>query len=639
MRLVIISALILLQTAWVAGQVVTDTIDISTTRIPLKSSETGRSITVITSEELEKLPASSIDEVLQTVTGVEIQSRNGFGVQADILMRGSTFTQVLILIDGMKMNDPLTGHFNGYIPVVKEEIERIEVLRGAASAIYGADAVGGVINIITKVFSNRAHPDSHGASASGGAFSTVDLQAGSFMANDDWRVGGGISYLRSDGQTLPSIDNSDTYENFFEVRSIGLSAAKKLSDRYSLKFRSSGDLRDFSARYFYTTSPFDKSTERVGNFWNRLTLEFVDNNKSEDFNVAYKRNTDEFVFSPDFPSTNNHLTQLINFSYNRMHILSEDFIFKTGAQIDRRSIVSNDRGDHADMHYGAYVMGSWHTGRLHSTLSLRADHDDNYGLQFSPSLNLSYVLPKLVLRASGGRSIRAADYTERYVSNNLTDLTPGRSLGNPLLNSESSWSQEIGADLQLGHNLSLSTTFFNRSSAQLIDYVSTPAAEIGSVSEIGSLQPDGDYFFAQNISEVQTAGVEIQAALATLLAGHQLRWTTGYTYTNTSSEEDVISVYISSHARHLATTRLSLDLGFVDISVTGLYKHRLQTLSAGSFELEPSYQVWNTKLRVPIKNQLGVHLDLRNVFDEQYQNILGARMPGRWWMVGLHWNP
>ena len=87
--------------------------------------------------------------------GVEVQSRGGFGVQGDIVMRGSTFTQVLILVNGMRLNDPLTGHFNSYIPVSMADIERIEILRGAASAMYGPDAVGGVINIISKTFSRK----------------------------------------------------------------------------------------------------------------------------------------------------------------------------------------------------------------------------------------------------------------------------------------------------------------------------------------------------------------------------------------------------------------------------------------------------------------------------------------------------
>ncbi|HRF24346.1 MAG TPA: TonB-dependent receptor plug domain-containing protein, partial [Chitinophagaceae bacterium] len=84
--------------------------------------------------------------------GVEVQQRGPQGSQSDIVLRGGTFQQVLVIIDGIKLNDPLTGHFNSYIPINTDEIERIEILKGAASAIYGSEAVGGVINIITKTF-------------------------------------------------------------------------------------------------------------------------------------------------------------------------------------------------------------------------------------------------------------------------------------------------------------------------------------------------------------------------------------------------------------------------------------------------------------------------------------------------------
>lgn len=486
------------------GQFSIDTIDLSSTRIPLKIKETGRSITVITSKELLAMPATSLDEILQTVCGVEVQSRGGFGAQGDILMRGSTFTQVLMLIDGMRMNDPLTGHFNSYIPVTKKEISRIEILRGAASAMYGADAVGGVINVITKVFDNDRKKDL-GLNLGHGFNDLWQGEIGYHSGGDKFLLGGGASSFSSTGQDTPHPFVPDTtsslqpYDTYFDIKTIGLSAAYKLNDKYTLRARSSFDYRDFSARYFYTTSTFDKSEETVTNLWNRVQLARVGAQSSSDFNIAYKRNTDQFIFSPDFPSTNNHTTQLINLTYNHLYAVSEALSLKGGLQLDKRSIESNDRGDHDDVHYGAYVMGVYQQGKFNGNLNLRADYDENYDFQVSPSLNLSYVWPKLVLRGSVGKSIRAADYTERYVSNNLMDLTAGRSLGNPDLSSELSWSEELGIDYSVSNGFGISATVFSRQSSDLIDYVSTPAAAIGSVSEIGSLQEEASYFFAQNI--------------------------------------------------------------------------------------------------------------------------------------------
>ncbi len=97
----------------------------------------------------------SIDELLRYVPGVEVQSRGPMGTQADFTIRGGTFQQVLVILDGIRLNDPLTGHFSSYIPISPAEIDRIEVLKGASSAIYGTEAVGGVIHIISKTFATK----------------------------------------------------------------------------------------------------------------------------------------------------------------------------------------------------------------------------------------------------------------------------------------------------------------------------------------------------------------------------------------------------------------------------------------------------------------------------------------------------
>jgi len=115
-----------------------------------KLKETGRNIILINKEDIEKITANSLDELLKYIPGIEVQQRGPQGAQSDIVIRGGTFQQVLVIIDGVRLNDPLTGHFNSYIPIHPKEIERIEVLKGSSAAVFGPDAVGGVIHIITK---------------------------------------------------------------------------------------------------------------------------------------------------------------------------------------------------------------------------------------------------------------------------------------------------------------------------------------------------------------------------------------------------------------------------------------------------------------------------------------------------------
>ncbi len=127
-----------------------DSVTVSATRLAVKKYESGKNITVLSQQEIQQHPVTTVDELLQYVGGINVNSRGGFGVQADIGMRGSTFSQVLILVDNQRINDPLTAHFNSNVPIPLSEIHHIEIVRGSAAASYGADAVGGIIHVKTQ---------------------------------------------------------------------------------------------------------------------------------------------------------------------------------------------------------------------------------------------------------------------------------------------------------------------------------------------------------------------------------------------------------------------------------------------------------------------------------------------------------
>jgi len=638
---------VILLTIWLSGSLFgqlseeIDTIVISGSQIPLKISETGRNVTVIQADAIARMPAVSIDEILQLVPGVEVQSRNGFGAQADILMRGSTFAQVLVLVDGMRLNDPLTAHMNANIPVVNSDIERIEVLRGPAAAMYGPDAVGGLINIVTKTFDSRGPDGFHGNAELGlGSNEQRTAKAGLTYRGDHVMGSLGVQINKAAGELIPSVltptSELEPYRNYFDIRTIGGSVAFKLGNGMRLKVRSSYDFRDFSARYFYTASTFDKSTEISTNSFNVVKLEKVRDRSISDLQVGFKLNTDEFEFSPDFASTNEHTTKFLNLMANHMWSASEMLTIKMGAQIDHRSIVSSDRGDHEDWHAGFYGMTSWQSNEgLNLSGSLRADYDANYDLEILPQVNASYVLDKVVFRGAIGRSIRAADYTERYVSHNLSNLTPLRNLGNPDLMAESSWSEEIGIDIFLGPHWQLKSTGFLRQSSQLIDYALTNESEIGN---IGNLQTGEDYFFAKNVTSVSTRGIEFESTFRKKFGQNNMAsFMFGYTHQTTSNKEDIVSVYIANHAKDLVTLSSIFRFGSFDFALGGLYKNRNGRFSESiSSELDPSYMLWNLKSGYSF-GAIDLSFQIQNLFNADYQNILGAPMPHRWLSGSVGW--
>ena len=123
---------------------------ISSPRIELPFSENSRTIQVITKEEIKSSPATNVSELLQQIAGVDIRRRGVSGIQADLYIRGGTFDQTLLLIDGFKVEDAQTGHHTMNMAIPIDVIERVEIIKGAASRIYGQNAFTGAINIVTN---------------------------------------------------------------------------------------------------------------------------------------------------------------------------------------------------------------------------------------------------------------------------------------------------------------------------------------------------------------------------------------------------------------------------------------------------------------------------------------------------------
>src|SRR5918999_2837324 len=122
---------------------VRDTVVVTAAARPVSFENLSRAVTVLTREQIALLPAQSVVELLRYVVGVDVRTRAPFGVQSDLSIRGASFGQTLVLVDGVRLNDAQSGHHNGDIPVPLDQIERIEVLRGPGSSLFGADAFGG----------------------------------------------------------------------------------------------------------------------------------------------------------------------------------------------------------------------------------------------------------------------------------------------------------------------------------------------------------------------------------------------------------------------------------------------------------------------------------------------------------------
>ncbi|OGX89417.1 hypothetical protein BEN47_07200 [Hymenobacter lapidarius] len=609
-------------------------------RLSQPLNQTGRAVTVISGASIARYPVNSIDDLLRCLPALEVQSRGPFGAQADVSLRGSTFNQVLFLLDGMRLNDPLSGHFGAYLPITPAEIEQIEIIRGAGAALYGPDAVGGVINIVTKTFAATERRDEAELTSTTmrGEWNLWHTNTGGFLAKNKLRVGGGILLNTTDGQlrAAPSKLRSDA-----NLKTYSLSAAYELAPKLSVAARASLDRRDYNAQYFYTTNPADQARETTNRDWYQGQVRYQHNERARtEAQFSTSRSTDYYVFTPTSVASD-HLMHYTNLLLSHQQQVGDKVRATLGTQADRRAVRSNDRGNHAQWHYAAFgVVAVTPTPGLALTGGLRLDHDQAYGTELVPQLNVSQQIGEvLTVRGAIGRAIRAPDFTERYTSNGRAGIVPnGFNVGNPELQAERTLNYEAGVDYRPLPGLTAKATYFLRKGNNQIDYVPVSGAQVIEATGLANLNAARTYRFAQNLFDVTTQGMETE-----LTAAHQLTSSTrfdgsvGYTYVKVTNAENIASQYLANIARQVISGTVGLSTKRVNGSVSGLWKQRNASAVAAIGRAQAAeYMVFNARLEVALLPQrLWLTGQVQNLFNEQYSDLLGAQMPNRWLMGGV----
>lgn len=609
-----------------------DPVTVTATMNPAKISQTGRNLVVIKGERFAQLPVHSIDELLRYLPGIELQARGPFGSQSDITVRGGTFQQVLVIVDGLRVNDPNTGHFSTYIPIAPGEIDRIEILKGASSAVYGADAVGGVVHIITKTFATKipAKQLQAVAQATGGEYNFFGANAGLFASSGKTSIGGGLLINNTDGQRQRGL------RGFVKATTVSASVSRQLGERWQLSLRGAYDRRRFAAQNFYTSSVADTAQETVSTLWNGLQLVRQGASSLLRLQVGYKHLRDSFAFNSRTP-TNQNKTQTWQALVTAEQKLGGKTSVVPGLQFVSKKITSNDRGNHTVRQAAAFFILNQQIGeRFSASPAARFEWNERAGWEAVPQINLSYRLPSVQLRGSAGKTIRDADFTERFNNYNKTVVSAGQRLGNPDLEAERSFSYEAGADWFAARNLKVSATYFQRRHKKLIDYVSTPAAVI---PRNANLVPSATYAFAKNIAAVNTTGYEADLQYTKKWNHEADVWATlGLVWLNSRSSNAAPSLYVSSHAKFAANFSLQGRYKKLSLSANGLYKAR-QAQKASVPAIVPvssDYFLLNAKAEATVwKNNLSIFAEVDNVFDRRYADLLGAVMPGRWFMAGI----
>jgi outer membrane cobalamin receptor len=439
----------------------TQTVVVTAASNPLTLAGSDRSVIVLNTEK-QPLLFGALPDVLRLDPSLNLQERGPDGVQADLSIRGATFEESLILLNGMRVDDPQTGHFNLDIPVPLDAVNRAEVLHGAGSAFYGSDAIAGAVDLITE------EPE-RPASGTEDHFS-IRARAGygSFQSTEQ-NVIGSFAGARFSEQLAGSRNTSSGFTTDRNYRSQALSSESWLHTALgATDVLLAGSDRPFGANQFY--GPYE-SFEHTKGWLAMLQQQFGQRMQA---GLSYRRHSDVYILEVTDPALyeNNHIDEAWQGVVRRNDVLSKGVQLSTGLDGSADTIRSSSLGRHGRNQGAGYaVLDLRRWSRLTLSIGGREEVFSGGSQDFSPTLAAGYRLRDgLRLRASAGHAFRLPTYTDLYYSDPTT-------IGNPRLKPETAWSYEGGLLWAPPGRVSLELTGFQNRIGNSIDYIKdSPAA-------------------------------------------------------------------------------------------------------------------------------------------------------------------
>ncbi len=565
-----------------------DPVVVTGTRIPTEFSNSSRNINIISQEDIQEQNAASIADLLQNITDLEFKTRGPLGVQSDVSIRGSSAEQTLILIDGMKVSDPQTAHHSMNIPVNLEDIKQIEILKGNASKIYGPNALGGVINIITK----NAEKANASVSLAGGEYGYRNTGFSYSQPINNFTNRLSFSEKASDGY----MDNTDFLNRNIFYKA-GLNTNKVQYD-LSLGYQK----KEFGANRFYTPSPTEReNTEQLLANFNA----FMPTQRGHlSVKISGRRNYDHFLI-PEYGYVNKHTTRMFATEITGLYE-SEIFSFNFGSEIGYNDI-SGMRMNHQRKRAGLFAETIFEiTNKLTLSPGISAYYYENWGTHFFPGIDAGYQLTKnFRLFSSLGRSFRVPSFTDLFYSGVAN-------MGNADLKPENAVSGEIGGRITK-NQFQASMTLFQRNITDMIDFARTDTSAV---------------FVAMNVPKLKTSGLEIsceyQLNTYTL---HSLSFS--YSYFN---HREKLDEYQLKYRLNSLTRRWSFNVSQTlpkKLHITWAVRYSERVFDEGTGRL-----LADLRSQIPLGN-LDIHLKIDNLFNSEYENFLGRPMPGRWTTFGI----
>ncbi len=584
---------------------------ISSPRIEIKNKDNSISVLTISREEIQKSTATNVSELLQQIAGLDIRRRGAEGMQADLYIRGGSFDQTLLLIDGIKVEDPQTGHHTMNMTLPLEVIEKIEITKGSAGRIYGQNAFTGAINIITK----KDIENNISLNLTRGSFdqkrAAVTMQRN--LKNSDLL----INYSRKESEGYRYNTDFKNNEFFiksnFKIKNQNISAIGAFNER---KFGANG--------FYASPAAIDQYEETQASIVG-LSTTYKKDKLIIKPKLYWKRNQDMYVYLRQDPSVyrNLHISNKVGVEVNTS---TPNAIGNLGIGFDlsKVSLISNNLGDRDRTMLNIFIEQKidFQNKKIDLTpgvaithfsdVSTRLKYQSNFfnNLFFYPGMDLGYrVNQKLKLYSNIGYTYRIPTYTDLFYSSPTT-------LGNENLKLEKALTKEFGLKY-LKNNFNLRMSLYQRDASDIIDYVKNNETEPWQAS---------------NIREIITNGFELSMGYKFYLGAFRPQ-SINIGYSNINDEllesDFAFSRYtLNSLKNQITATYMFQVRDFISSTISFKNSKRLNDKGYTLIDFRTSY----------IYDKFTISVILNNILDNEYSETNLVPMPGFNSLVGIKYS-
>tara|TARA_B110000967_G_scaffold44160_1_gene44315 strand:- start:373 stop:2196 length:1824 start_codon:yes stop_codon:yes gene_type:complete len=574
-----------------------DSITITSARIELPFKQNSRTITIISSEIIQQSPATNLAELLQQEAGIDVRRQGVNGMQADLYIRGGSFDQTLLLIDGIKVEDPQTGHHTLNIALPLEVIERVEIIKGPAARIFGQNAFTGAINIVTK-------SDTDTVNSVGYKFGSYNQHQAAITLGtelENTTLIGHASVNTSDGYRYNTDFENQNYfvKGRFNKNATPIDVIGTFSER------------KFGANQFYAVESGRDQYEETQSSLVGASTTFQTEKIKLTPRMYWKRNQDMYLFVREDPAVfrNFHISNKVGAEVNAS-VRSTAGVTGFGIDIAKVFLTSSNLGERDRLMTNIFLEHrfSLANDRLDITPGVAVNYFSDFKFQTLPGVDIGYSIDDVFKAyANVGYTYRVPTYTDLYYVGR-TDL------GNANLEPEKALSGEMGVRY-FGVNINAYIAVFNRFSNNLIDYTK---------------ENEADKWLATNLKSLKSTGAEFNVSSNFKSGKYTQNVSLGYTYLdeNLKDIKTAFSKYVINSLTHHFTSTIRSQF-FKNITQSVIYKfaERASGSSYSVVDVQATLSVLDFEFSV-IGN---------NIFNAEYVETGLVPMPKGNVLIGLNY--